>query len=88
MVGIEGIVVGMVGSKVAAGSGGRVTLGVTSIVGNVGIFGKEVGIRVLGSGGSIGFGMLGAVGIGNGGSVTFGGYGIVGTVWSKWQPPW
>ncbi|PSS36669.1 Vegetative cell wall protein gp1-like [Actinidia chinensis var. chinensis] len=77
MVGIEGIVVGVVGSEVAAGSGGRVTLGVAGIVGNAGIFDKDVGIWVLGSGGSIGFGELGAVGIGNGGNV--------GTVWSKWR---
>ncbi|KAI8031907.1 hypothetical protein LOK49_LG01G02219 [Camellia lanceoleosa] len=87
MVGIEGIVVGMVGSEVA-GSGGRVNLGTVD------------GIWVVGSGGNVGIGKLGIVGIvgkgvlgnggngawgtvgiaGSGGSVTLGIDGIVGTV--------
>ena len=83
MVGIEGNVVGMVGSEVA-GSGGRVTLGPAGMVGNVGI-GKDDGIWVLGKGGNVvGFGKVGAVGnvgkavLGNGGSVACGMVGTVG----------
>ncbi|GMP25896.1 hypothetical protein CsSME_00002550 [Camellia sinensis var. sinensis] len=90
MAGIEGIVVGMVGSEVA-GSGGRVNLGTVD------------GIWVVGSGGNVGIGKLGIVGIvgkgvlgnggngawgtvgiaGSGGSVTLGIDGIVGTVCSR-----
>ncbi|KAA8546738.1 hypothetical protein F0562_003167 [Nyssa sinensis] len=52
MVGIEGIVVGMVGS------GGSVTLGTVGMDGNVG-FGRD-GIWMLGNGGNVGFGRVGA----------------------------
>ncbi|XP_057496720.1 uncharacterized protein LOC130781535 [Actinidia eriantha] len=98
MVGIEGNVVGNVGSEVA-GSGGRVTLGTAGMVGSVGI-GKDEGIWVLGKGGNVvGFGKVGAVGsvgkavVGNGGSVAWGMVGIagnggnatVGTVCSRWR---
>ncbi|KAI8017222.1 hypothetical protein LOK49_LG04G01454 [Camellia lanceoleosa] len=95
MVGNEGIVVGMVGSE-AAGNGGRVTLGSVGMV-----VGKVDGIWVLGKGGNVGFGKVGAAGIvgnggnvawgmvgivGNGGSVTFGRDGIEGTVaCSSWR---
>ncbi|XP_057492458.1 uncharacterized protein LOC130778067 [Actinidia eriantha] len=83
IVGIEGIVVGRLGSEVA-GNGGSVTFGITGMVGNVGIWvlGKSgsavdfcrvcgvVGGRgVLGNGGNVV--ALGNVGItGSGGSVT------------------
>ena len=98
MVGIEGNVVGNVGSEVA-GSGGRLTLGTAGMVGSVGI-GKDEGIWVLGKGGNVvGFGKVGAVGsvgkavVGNGGSVAWGMVGIagnggnatVGTVCSRWR---
>ncbi|CAL5365180.1 unnamed protein product [Camellia sinensis] len=90
MVGIEGIVVGIVGSEVA-GSGGRVNVGRVGMVGSVGL-GKVDGIWVLGSGGSVGIGKLGIVGIvgkgilGNGGNVTLGRDGIVGVVCSRLRP--
>ncbi|GFS35070.1 hypothetical protein Acr_00g0037650 [Actinidia rufa] len=95
MVGIEGNVVGNVGSEVA-GSGGRLTLGTAGMVGSVGI-GKDEGIWVVGNGGNVvGFGKVGAVGkavLGNGGSVAWGMVGIagnggnatVGTVCSRWR---
>lgn len=86
MVGIEGIAVGMDGSR------GRVTLGTVGMVGSVG-FGNADGIWALGSGGSVvgtvgivvgsGVGRVawGTVGIaGSGGSVTLGMEGIVGNV--------
>ena len=75
MVGIEGIVVGIVGSEV--GSGGRVTLGTV---------GKDDGIWVLGRGGNVGFGKVGTAGIvgkgvvGSGGNAGFGKVGTVGIV--------
>lgn len=97
MVGIEGNVVGMVGSGVA-GNGGRGTAG---MVGSVG-FGKAVGIWALGSGGNAvgivgsgcGWVAWGTVGIaGNGGNATLGNAGIVGmvggvvVVWSRFRAP-
>lgn len=97
MVGIEGNVVGMVGSGVA-GNGGRVILGTAGMVGSVG-FGKAVGIWALGSGGNAvgivgsgcGWGTVGIAGIG--GSATLGNAGIVGmvgvvVVWSRFRAPW
>ena len=75
MVGIDGIVVGMVGNGVA-GRGGRVTLG---NVGKVG-FGKE-GIWVLGNGGNVVLGRVGWVGngvLGSGGNVAWGSVGTEG----------
>ncbi|PSS26811.1 Allantoin permease [Actinidia chinensis var. chinensis] len=98
MVGIEGIVVRMVGGEVA-GSGGRVTLGTAGMVGSIGI-GKDDGIWVLGKGGIVGFGKVGTVGsvgkavlgiggsVGNGGNVTLGRDGIGGTVCSRWRAAW
>ncbi|KAK3017688.1 hypothetical protein RJ639_004055 [Escallonia herrerae] len=83
MAGIDGIVVGMVGSEVA-GKGGSVTFGTDGIVGKVG-FGKD-GIWVLGSGGSEDFGkVVGAVGsvgkgdVGIGGNAAFGSVGMAGS---------
>ncbi|GMP25902.1 hypothetical protein CsSME_00002556 [Camellia sinensis var. sinensis] len=81
MVGIEGIIVGMVGSAVA-GSGGRVSLG------TVGMVGKDEGIWVLGNGGNVGS-TVGIVGkgvfgiVGNGGNATLGREGIEGTVCNR-----
>ncbi|KAI9165765.1 hypothetical protein LWI28_019990 [Acer negundo] len=72
MVGIEGIVVGMVGSGVE-GNGGSVTFGAVGKVGSVG-FGKD-GIWVVGKGGNVAFGRLGNGVDGNGGRV-----GCVGSV--------
>ncbi|KAK1587301.1 hypothetical protein Q3G72_011583 [Acer saccharum] len=72
MVGIEGIVVGMVGSGVE-GNGGSVTFGAVGKVGSVG-FGKD-GIWVVGKGGNVAFGRLG-----NGGRVPLGRVGCVGSV--------
>ncbi|KAL3524898.1 hypothetical protein ACH5RR_013270 [Cinchona calisaya] len=68
---MEGIVVGMLGSDVA-GRGGSVTFGVA------GRFGKDG--KVLGNGGTVGFGRVGIVGIeaGNGGNVVAGIVGIAG----------
>lgn len=96
MVGIEGNVVGMVGSGVA-GNGGRLILGTVGMVGSVG-FGKAVGIWALGSGGNAvgivgsgcGWGKVGIAGIG--GSATVGNAGIVGmvgvvVVWSRFRAP-
>ncbi|CAL5365192.1 unnamed protein product [Camellia sinensis] len=86
MVGIEGIIVGMVGSAVA-GSGGRVSLGTVGMVGKVG-FGKDDGIWVLGNGGNVGS-TVGIVGkgvfgiVGNGGNATLGREGIEGTVCNR-----
>ena len=80
VVGIAGIVNGIVGSEVA-GRGGR------GIEGNVGIFGKEDGIWVLGSGSNVGFGSAwGRVGIaGSDGSVAWGRVVIAGIVgWLAW----
>jgi hypothetical protein len=71
MVGIEGIVVGMVGNGVA-GRGGRVTVGTVGKVGN----------DMLGSGGNVALGRAGRVGgVGKGGNEeAFGRDGIVGSV--------
>ncbi|GFY90796.1 hypothetical protein Acr_07g0009930 [Actinidia rufa] len=80
IVGIKGIVVGRLGSEVA-GNGGSVPFGIAGMVGNVGIW-------VLGKGGSaVDFGRVGgAVGsvgsgvVGNGGNVaTLGNVGIAGS---------
>ncbi|KAM7519726.1 hypothetical protein LguiB_018688 [Lonicera macranthoides] len=74
MGGIEGIVVGMVGSEVD-GSGGSATFGMVGIEGKVGIW-------VLGKGGKANFGRVGPVGsvgkgtAGNGGSVVLGRVGM------------
>ncbi|KAK3004476.1 hypothetical protein RJ639_019583 [Escallonia herrerae] len=83
MAGIDGIVVGMVGSEVA-GKGGSVTFGTAGIVGKVG-FGKD-GIWVLGSGGNEDFGkVVGAVGsvgkgvVGIGGNAALGSVGMAGS---------
>lgn len=82
MAGIDGIVVGMVGRE-AAGSGGSASVGTEGKFGNFG-FGKDE-IWVLGKGGSVGFGRVGAVGrlgngvVGNGGSVAVGSVGAAGT---------
>ncbi|KAM7515772.1 hypothetical protein LguiA_005355 [Lonicera macranthoides] len=76
MGGIEGIVVGMVGSEVD-GSGGSATFGMVGIEGKVGIW-------VLGKGGKANFGRVGPVGgvgkgtAGNGGSVVLGRVGMAG----------
>ncbi|XP_057496718.1 uncharacterized protein LOC130781533 [Actinidia eriantha] len=68
MVGMEGIVVGRFGSKVA-GSGGSVTFGIVGMV----------GIWVLGNGGNVGFGSVGKGVVGNGGNVVaLGNVGIAG----------
>ncbi|XP_061999448.1 uncharacterized protein LOC133716808 [Rosa rugosa] len=81
MLGSEGIVVGKVGN-VVAGSGGRVNLGAVGRFGNVGL-GRD-GIWVLGRGGIcvVGFGSGGnggrGVGIGSGGTAPLG-TGINGT---------
>lgn len=75
MVGIEGIVVGIVGNEV--GSGGKVTWGTV---------GKDDGIGMLGRGGNVGFGKVGTAGIvgkgvvGSGGNAGFGNVGTVGIV--------
>ena len=85
VVGIAGIVNGIVGNEVA-GRGGR------GMEGNVGIFGKEDGIWVLGSSGNVGFGngggsvTWGRVGmVGSGGSVALGRVGIGGIVCRSWR---
>ncbi|KAL6277306.1 hypothetical protein ACE6H2_020907 [Prunus campanulata] len=77
MVGIEGIVVGIVGNGVE-GSGGRVTLGAVGMVGNVG-FGID-GIWVLGKEGNVGFGSAGIKGVvGSGGNAALGSVGKEGS---------
>ncbi|TXG60098.1 hypothetical protein EZV62_014671 [Acer yangbiense] len=77
MVGIEGIVVGTVGSGIE-GNGGSVTFGAVGKVGSVG-FGKD-GIWVVGKGGNVAFGRLGNGVDGNGGRVALGRVGCVGSV--------
>ncbi|XP_057969562.1 uncharacterized protein LOC131158717 [Malania oleifera] len=68
-IGIDGMVVGMVGSE---GRGGRVTLGST-----VGMDGSgRDGTWVLGNGGNVGFGRVGVV-VGSVGTVGLGRVGIV-----------
>lgn len=85
MFGIEGIVVGNVGSD--AGNGGNVTLGIiVGMAGRVGIVGSaERG--VVGNDGNATFGRVGIAGIG--GNATLGNDGIVGSVGaevcSKWR---
>ena len=80
IVGIEGIVVGRLGSEVA-GNGGSATFGIAGMVGNVGIWvlgksGSAVDFgRVCGTVGSVGRGV-----VGNGGNVAaLGNVGIVGS---------
>ena len=86
--GIEGIVNGMFGNEVAAGMGGRATLGIVGIVGNVG-FGKggrfvgNVGKGVLDNGGNV---------VGKFGRVVPGNVGIAGItggeVCNSWRAAW
>ncbi|KAF8411792.1 hypothetical protein HHK36_004351 [Tetracentron sinense] len=88
-VGMEGIVVGMVGIGIAD-NGGNATFGIVGMVGMVGSGGNEglgkVGNWVLGNGGSVGIGIVGMVGregnevVGIGGNVGLGRAGIVGSV--------
>ncbi|WOG97619.1 hypothetical protein DCAR_0416960 [Daucus carota subsp. sativus] len=85
--GIEGMVVGNVGS--VAGKGGNVTFGIVEgMVGRVGIVGS-VGRGVAGKGGNTTFGSVGIAG--NGGIETLGKGGIFGRVGaevcSRWRAP-
>ena len=61
--GMEGIVVGMVGSEGMVGIGGKVNLGIDGLVGKFGSGGSSVGLGSEGKGdGSVGLGKVGTTG--------------------------